>query len=139
MQPMVALKLSLRLPPTVDPHAAAARMKALLEADPPYGCEVAFRPDMCAPGWNAPATTPRLAATIDSASAHAFGTPAASFGGGGGIPFLAMLGERFPDVQFLVTGVLGPHSNAHGPNEFLHLPTARRITAALAHILHSEA
>ena len=56
-------------------------------------------------------------------------------GEGGSIPFMAMLGERFPNAQFVVTGVLGPHSNAHGPNEFLHIPTGRRITQVIAQVL----
>ena len=58
-------------------------------------------------------------------------------GEGGTIPFLAELGSRFPEAQFLVTGVLGPGSNAHGPNEMLDLTTARRVTAAVAHVLAS--
>lgn len=139
MQPATALKLSLRLPPTVDPDAAAHRMKSLLETDPPYGSEVTFQIDQASKGWNARPMKPWLQASLDTASRNAFGYPAALIGGGGGIPFLAMLGERFPDAQFVVTGVLGPQSNAHGPNEFLHLPTAKRITAVVAHLLHEAA
>jgi acetylornithine deacetylase/succinyl-diaminopimelate desuccinylase-like protein len=136
MQPAIALKLSLRLPPTLDPVAAARQLKTLLEADPPYGCEVWFRVDMVSPGWHAPIVAPWLQASLDEASISAFGLPSALIGGGGGIPFLAMLGERFPSAQFVVTGVLGPQSNAHGPNEFLDLPTAKRITAVVAQVLH---
>lgn len=143
MQPTTALKLSLRLPPTFDPEAAAVRLKTILEADPPYRCEVSFRIDMVSKGWHAPAVAPWLEASLDEASTSAFGSPSALIGGGGGIPFLAMLGERFPAAQFVVTGVLGPQSNAHGPNEFLHIPTAKRITAVVAQVLrdacHSSA
>ncbi|MGH8078748.1 MAG: peptidase M20, partial [Lysobacter sp.] len=135
MHPTTSLKLSLRLPPTFDPEAAAARMQAILEADPPYRCEVSFRIDMMSKGWHAPAVAPWLEASLDAASTSAFGAPSALIGGGGGIPFLAMLGERFPAAQFVVTGVLGPQSNAHGPNEFLHIPTAKRITAVVALVL----
>lgn len=136
MQPATTLKLSLRLPPTLDAQAAATRLKALLEADPPYGSEVAFRIDMVSQGWHAPETATWLGATLERASRTSFGAGMALIGGGGGIPFLAMLGERFPSAQFVVTGVLGPQSNAHGPNEFLHLPTAQRITAVVAQLLH---
>jgi acetylornithine deacetylase/succinyl-diaminopimelate desuccinylase-like protein len=135
MQPVTVLKLSLRLPPTVDPDAAGERVKAILEASPPYGCEISFTIDFATRGWHAPAVAPWLAASLEDASMQAFGAPGALIGGGGGIPFLAMLGERFPQAQFVVTGVLGPRSNAHGPNEFLHLPTAKRITAVLALVL----
>jgi acetylornithine deacetylase/succinyl-diaminopimelate desuccinylase-like protein len=136
MWPVIAIKISLRLPPTLDPNEAGAALKALLEEAPPYHCNVDFSLDMLSPGWEAPSLSPRLAEVIDTASKATFGRPVATIGGGGGIPFLSMLGERFPGVQFMVTGVLGPESNAHGPNEFLHLPTARKLTAALAYILH---
>ena len=137
LYPGIELRLSLRLPPTVDPAGAAVALRSLLEHDPPYGCAVEFRPDMESPGWNAPQTDPAFASALDRASELSFGQAAASFGGGGGIPFLAMLGERFPQAQFLVTGVLGPESNAHGPNEFLHLDMVRRVTAALSTFIHA--
>lgn len=134
-----ALKLSLRLPPTLDAEAAAMALTATLEADPPYGCEVAFRCDMQSPGWHAPPTADWLGESLGQASRQAFGAPAALIGGGGGIPFLSMLGDRFPAAQFVVTGVLGPQSNAHGPNEFLHIPTAIRLTAVMACLLRDAA
>ena len=136
MHPELALKLSIRLPPTLDPELAARELKNCLEADPPYGAHVCFDVHMASAGWHAPPLAPWLAASLDNAWLNAFGRPSAFMGGGGGIPFLSMLGERFPSTQFVATGVLGPQSNAHGPNEFLHLPTAKRITAALAHLLH---
>ncbi len=139
LRPTTALKLSLRIPPTCDPVAAAAAVRAALEADPPYGARVTFVPDGSAPGWNAPATAPWLENALDDASTQAFGQPARTFGEGGSIPFMGMLGEQFPDAQFVITGVLGPDANAHGPNEYLHLPTARRVTAAMAHLLVAHA
>ncbi|GAB3359480.1 M20/M25/M40 family metallo-hydrolase [Lysobacter tyrosinilyticus] len=139
MQPATRLKLSLRLPPVLDPQAAAQHLKALIESDPPYGSEVCFTVDMTSPGWNAPRMAPWLEASLERASLGAFAKPMAMLGGGGGIPFLSMLGERFPHAQFVVTGVLGPKSNAHGPNEFLHIPTAKRITTVMAHLLHDAA
>lgn len=133
--PFTSVKLSLRLPPTLDAAAAAAALRRLLEADPPYGAAVRFEDGDAAGGWNAPALAPWLAASLERASQAAFGAPAAFLGEGGSIPFMGMLGAKFPAAQFVVTGVLGPHSNAHGPNEFLHLPTARRITAVVASLL----
>ncbi len=133
--PHTTAKLSLRLPPTLDAEAAGATLQKLFEADPPNGARVAFTPDAAAAGWNAPALAPWLAASLARASAAAFGAPPAYMGEGGSIPFMAMLGERFPEAQFVVTGVLGPHSNAHGPNEFLHIPTGRRITQVIAQVL----
>nr|WP_298126565.1 M20/M25/M40 family metallo-hydrolase [uncultured Pseudoxanthomonas sp.] len=134
-QPTTSLKIGLRLPPTVDPLAATEVLKTLLEADSPYGAHVAFQPQLQSKGWLAPTPSPWLERSVEDASMRAFGAPSASMGGGGGIPFLSMLGERFPHAQFVVTGVLGPQSNAHGPNEFLHIPTAIRVTTALAILL----
>jgi acetylornithine deacetylase/succinyl-diaminopimelate desuccinylase-like protein len=133
--PYTTAKLSLRLPPTLDAEAAGTILKALLEADPPYGAKVSFAPQAASAGWNAPALAPWLGASLAQASEAAFGAPPAYMGEGGSIPFMAMLGEKFPAAQFVVTGVLGPHSNAHGPNEFLHLPTGRRLTQVIAQVL----
>ncbi|HLY44768.1 MAG TPA: M20/M25/M40 family metallo-hydrolase [Stellaceae bacterium] len=133
--PFTTAKLSLRLPPTLDAEAAGATLQKLFEADPPSGARIAFTPQAASAGWNAPALAPWLAASLARASEAAFGAPPAYMGEGGSIPFMAMLGERFPAAQFVVTGVLGPHSNAHGPNEFLHIPTGRRITRVIAQVL----
>ena len=135
LRPRTALKLSFRLPPTCEPSAAAAAITSALETDPPYGARVTFGDVEYGPGWNAPATAPWLVDALDAASNAAFGQPARTFGEGGSIPFMGMLGSQFPDAQFVITGVLLPDSNAHGPNEYLHLPTARRITVAVAHLL----
>lgn len=139
LRPSTSLKLSLRIPPTADPDAAAAAVKGALEADAPYGARVSFSDVESGPGWNAPATAPWLADALDRASTATFGEPARTFGEGGSIPFMGMLGERFPEAQFVITGVLLPDTNAHGPNEYLHLPTARRLTAAVAHLLIAHA
>lgn len=139
LRPRTGLKLSLRLPPTVDAAAASEALKAMLERDPPYRAHVRFVPEQAAGGWNAPLLTERLAASVDSASRRFFGQPAVQMGEGGTIPFMGMLGQKFPAAQFLITGVLGPHSNAHGPNEFLHLPTARKITCCVAQVLTQAA
>lgn len=139
LRPRTALKLSFRIPPTCDPATALEAVRRVLEADPPYGARVTFGDGESGPGWNAPATAPWLAAALDAASTATFGQPARTFGEGGSIPFMGMLGARFPDAQFVITGVLGPDANAHGPNEYLHLPTARRLTASVAHLLVAHA
>jgi acetylornithine deacetylase/succinyl-diaminopimelate desuccinylase-like protein len=133
--PYTSAKLSLRLPPTLDAATAGAVTQKLFDTNPPYGAEVSFDAKDATTGWNAPALAPWLERSLAQASQAAFGAPAAFMGEGGSIPFMAMLGERFPQAQFVVTGVLGPHSNAHGPNEFLHIPTAQRISAVIAAVL----
>jgi len=139
LRPRTALKLSLRIPPTVDGAAATRAMKRILETDPPHGAQVSFSADQAASGWSAPPTAGWLQAALDSASRACFDRPAAFMGEGGTIPFMAMLGKSFPQAQFLITGVLGPRSNAHGPNEFLHVAYAKRLTACVAHVLAAHA
>ncbi len=139
LRPGTALKLSLRLPPTVDAEQATAALQNLLESDPPYGARISFRPDQASSGWHAPPLADWLTQSLDRASRQCFGAQAMSMGEGGTIPFMAMLGDAFPNAQFVITGVLGPHSNAHGPNEFLHLATARRLTGAMAMVLADHA
>jgi acetylornithine deacetylase/succinyl-diaminopimelate desuccinylase-like protein len=139
LRPRTSLKLSLRIPPTLDGERATNDLKRLLEADPPHGATVRFEPDQGATGWNAPPTAPWLASALEAASKAHYGQPAAAMGEGGTIPFMAMLGKHFPDAQFLITGVLGPHSNAHGPNEFLHVPYAKKLTACVADVIAAHA
>ncbi len=135
LRPFTALKLSLRLPPNVAAEDATEHVRTLLEAHPPCGAEVRFEPEEGATGWNAPPVSPWLEQALEDASMARFGKPAMYMGEGGTIPFIGMLGEAFPEAQFLITGVLGPQSNAHGPNEFLHIPTAKRLTACVADVL----
>ncbi len=135
LRPHTSVKLSLRIPPRLDPGKATKALKAFLEKSPPYGAKVTFEPDKSSTGWDAPPLAPWLERSVDGASRAFFGKPACYMGEGGTIPFMGMLGAKFPEAQFLITGVLGPQSNAHGPNEFLHVPTAKRLTASVAQVL----
>jgi acetylornithine deacetylase/succinyl-diaminopimelate desuccinylase-like protein len=134
-----ALRVSLRLPPGVDAETAKKRVVRLLTENPPYGAEVRFDSAEANDGWNAPELAPWLEAALHESSQAYFGAPAAYMGEGGTIPFMAMLGLRFPEAQFLITGVLGPESNAHGPNEFLDIPTARKLTCCVAATIRAHA
>ena len=136
--PYTVLKLSFRLPPTVDANVAATAVKKALEADTPPLVEVEFDADSSMAGWNAPEISPWLEASMQKASDAFFGKPSMYMGTGGTIPFMGMLGERFPDAQFLITGLLGPKSNAHGPNEFLHIETGKRLTCCVAQVLEDH-
>ena len=141
LRPHSAVKISLRLPPTLDGKQATEALKTLIESDPPYGAQVSLDVEKSASGWNAPALSPWLETAVAQASESYFGKPPTYMGEGGSIPFMGMLGEKFPQAQFLITGVLGPHSNAHGPNEFLHIPMGKRVTMVVADVLarHAEA
>ena len=141
LRPFTSVKLSLRLPPTLDGKRAGDLLKKTLEDNPPYGAQVTLDLEKASTGWNAPALSPWLSQAIEDASRDFFGQPAMYMGEGGTIPFMGMLGEKYPDAQFMITGVLGPHSNAHGPNEFLHIPMGKRVTACVARVIarHHEA
>ena len=135
LRPQTAVKLSLRLPPTLDGRQAGELLKEALLRDPPNGAQVTLELEKASTGWNAPAMAPWLERAIDTASQEFFGAPAMYMGEGGSIPFMGMLGEKFPNAQFMITGVLGPHSNAHGPNEFLHIPMGKKVTASVARVV----
>ena len=140
LRPYTSFKLSLRLPPLVDGHQAAVTLKALLEDNAPYNAKVTFEPDGRAgaqgsTGWNAPALAPWLESAVQQASRVHFGAGCGYIGQGGTIPLMNMLQVGFPKAQMLVCGVLGPKSNAHGPNEFLHVPYGKRLTAAVAQVM----
>ncbi len=140
LRPHTAFKLSLRLPPLVDGNEAALKLKTLLEDNAPYNAKVTFQPDGRAgafgtTGWNAPGLAPWLDSALDAASKAHYGEPCGYIGQGGTIPLMSLLQERFSAAQMMVCGVLGPKSNAHGPNEFLHVPYGKRLTAAVAQVM----
>lgn len=139
LRPSTSVKLSVRLPPTVDAGEAAGTLADRVGDDPPHGARVTVTPGTAEDGWHAPPEPHWLLDALDTASTAAFGGPHRALGEGGTIPFMGMLGRRFPAAHFVVTGVLGPGANAHGPNEFLHLPTARNVTTAVAHLLDAHA
>jgi acetylornithine deacetylase/succinyl-diaminopimelate desuccinylase-like protein len=139
LRPFTTAKISVRAPPTVDADVAARTLADILQRDPPYGANVSFKFEEPGTGWNAPVTAPWLEAALEAASKAAFGAPMAMMGEGGTIPFMSMLGAKFPKAQFVVTGVLGPNSNAHGPNEFLHIPTGKRVTEVVARVVAAHA
>ncbi len=135
LRPESAIKLSLRLPPTVEASVACDILREVLLKDPPYGAKISLEHLEGATGWNAPPVADWLESSMNAASQEFFGKPAVFMGEGGTIPFMGMLGEKFPEAQFLITGVLGPGSNAHGPNEFLDIDCAKRITGCVASII----
>ncbi len=135
LRPYTAFKLSLRLPPLVDAAQAAQQLKALLEDNAPYQAKVTFESVGAASGWNAPGTAPWFERALNAASLAHFGAPVGYIGQGGSIPLMGMLSKGFPTAQMMVCGVLGPRSNAHGPNEFLHVPYAKKLTASVAEVL----
>jgi acetylornithine deacetylase/succinyl-diaminopimelate desuccinylase-like protein len=135
LRPYTAFKLSLRLPPLVEADKAVQELKALLEDNAPYQARVTFERGSSATGWNAPDTAPWFESALDAASQTHFGAPCGYIGQGGTIPLMNMLSKGFPKAQMMVCGVLGPKSNAHGPNEFLHVPYAKKLTAAVAEVI----
>ena len=137
LRPYTAFKLSLRFPPLVDASVAVQELKKLLEDNAPYQAKVTFEGGGGASGWNAPSSAPWFEDALNAASQNFFGAPCGTIGQGGTIPLMGMLSKGFPKAQMMVCGVLGPKSNAHGPNEFLHVPYAKKLTAAVAQVMAS--
>ncbi len=135
LRPQTTVKLSMRTPPTCHLEKAIAALKQVLEANPPYGAKITFTADQSGPGWDAPEVADWLHKANQEASQLYYGKDAVYMGEGGSIPFMGMLGEKFPKAQFLITGLLGPASNAHGPNEFLHIPMAKKLTCCVSHVI----
>jgi acetylornithine deacetylase/succinyl-diaminopimelate desuccinylase-like protein len=133
--PRLSAKLSFRIPPTCDSKVAAKALKETLEKNPPFDAKVTFNPEDKANGWNAPELSPWLIETSNKASELFYQKPCAYIGEGGTIPFMGMLGDMYPEAQFLIAGVLGPKSNAHGPNEFLHIPMVKKLTCCVSAVL----
>ncbi len=138
MRPQTTVKLSLRTPPVCDIDKAIDALKQALTIDPPYGAKVTFDCDEGAGGYHAPLVAPWLETACEEASQLYFNDRAVYMGEGGTIPFMGMLGEKFPQAQFMITGLLGPKSNAHGPNEFLHIPMGKKLTASVAHVIYQH-
>jgi len=136
--PELSVKLSLRLPPTCDAEKAVQAVKQALETSPPYQAKVQFTVKEQGAGWNAPTESAWLLSAVNESSQHFFGKAAVYLSEGASIPFMGMLGKKFPQAQFLITGVLGPESNAHGPNEFLHIPTGKKLTACVAEVIAKQ-
>ena len=135
LRPYTTLQLSVRIPPTANAKKAVSAMEKILSENIPYDASVELQFEKAGEGWNAPESKPWLLDAINKASKQYFGQMACSMGEGGSIPFMGMLGKQFPQAQFVITGVLGPQSNAHGPNEFLHVPFAKRLTCCISSII----
>ena len=139
LRPFTTLCLSFRLPPTADSTAALAALTKALTTDVPYNAQVEVSKTEHADGWNAPALADWLRSALDVVSTDVFEQPWRTIGVGGSIPFMALLGQAYPQAQFLVTGAAGADSNMHVPDESLNLNYVVKLTDALARILHAHA
>jgi acetylornithine deacetylase/succinyl-diaminopimelate desuccinylase-like protein len=138
LRPYTTGKLSLRIPPRADAQECLERLKKLMTKDPPHGASITFSSDKASAGWDAPPLAEWLEDSCKKASQTFFKKDCVYMGEGGTIPFMGMLGEKFPKAQFMITGLLGPQSNAHGPNEFLHIPMGKKLTASVAMVLEEH-
>ena len=135
LRPYTTFQLSMRIPPTADAKKATLAIEKALSENVPYDATVELKFEKAGEGWNAPETKTWLLDSIEKASRNYFGEKSCFMGEGGSIPFMGMLGKQFPKAQFVITGVLGPKSNAHGPNEFLHIPFAKNLTCCIGSII----
>ena len=138
--PEIVCKLSLRLPPTCDAARAAQAVREALERDPPYGAQVSFEAADATGGWNAPALRAVARGVDRERLAHGLRPRCGAHRLRRHDPLHGHArASSFPQTQFFITGVLGPHANAHGPNEFLHLDYAKKLTACVSLVLADHA
>lgn len=136
LRPYTTLALSLRLPPSLSKEEAVKTVREFFsKVQVPHNGKLTLTEGSSGQGFNCPAYDPKLKAVIDEAGELFFGTKVLYYGEGGSIPFINELAYMFPKSQFIVTGVLGPKSNAHGPNEFLHLPYMKKLILSLSKVL----
>lgn len=139
MLPYTSATLSIRLPPTKKAEEAKQFVVKTLTENPPYNSKVTVLSAGSGDGFNAPIMPEALESAIQEASQIYYGKKAFTIAEGMSIPFLGFLNELWPKAKFMVTGVLGPASNAHGPNEFLHIPYVKNLTCSMAYILAKTA
>ena len=139
LRPATALRLSFRTPPTTDTAGAQAALVKAVTTDVPYGARVEVRNFVSLDGWSAPLPSQWLADALDALTGPVFSQPYRQLGIGGGIPFMQMLGQRYPDANFVVTGALSADSNMHVPDESLNIRYAEQVTAAVAYVLDAYA
>lgn len=133
-------RVSMRLPPSMNPQKAEAIIREKLTKDPPYGAKITIKGGHAGSGWCMKELSPWLDKAIKEAGATFYdGKPTGSYGMGGSIPFLSELEKMFPETQIVAFGVLGPNANAHGPNEMIHLPYTKKLTCSLAHVIAAVA
>jgi len=135
-RPSTSMRLSIRLPPKVNPDDAYTAVTKLLTTDVPYNAKVTCTSQGKGQGWCMGELSPWLEEGIMKAGAQFWdGKKAGSYGMGGSIPFLAELGKMYPDCQIIAFGLIGPQTNAHAPNECINLPFAKKLTCALSHVM----
>jgi acetylornithine deacetylase/succinyl-diaminopimelate desuccinylase-like protein len=140
VRPKTAVRISMRLPPSMDPHKAQAIIEKKLTTDVPYNAKVTLQGGHAGSGWCMKDLSPELMDAIKKAGADFYGgKPTGTYAIGGSIPFLSELEKMYPTTQIVAFGVLGPNANAHGPNEMIHLDFTRRLTCSLAHVIQSVA
>ena len=139
LRPLTRLKLSIRLPPAVDGGVALEKLREVLMRDPPYNARVEVGPCSSGNGYTIAPLENWMVEALNRGSNACFGSDFLYFGEGFSIPFMGMLGNMFPNAKFVVTGVLGPNSNAHAANEFLHVPFLKKIMTCLGVLIAEHA
>ena len=126
------LKISIRTPPGISAEKVAVKVQELLEKDPPNGAHVSAVMTEVADGFLSPELPEELSEMLEKAGKQFYGNAPMSLFIGGTIPVMAMLQSRYPNSKFIITGAGGPGGNAHGPDEKLHIPTAKKVTKCMA-------
>ena len=131
----ITTRVSVRIPPGVDPDTVATEFKRIFEENPPYGAKVTYEFQSGDWGWMAKPFTPGMAKRLSQTTQSIFGTEPGLLGVGASIPFVQIMVQHFPKAEHILTGVLSQASHAHGPNENMSVRKVKRITEFVAAFL----
>ncbi|MEZ6189463.1 MAG: hypothetical protein R3F62_31245 [Planctomycetota bacterium] len=116
----------------------AAALRKRIEAATPFGLAVEVKESLGTAGWSYEAQGPAFDAA-ERAYRDAFGKDLVRIGVGGSIPFITLFAERFPTTPLILNGVMDPQTNAHGPNESLHVGLFGKVVEANVNLLQELA
>lgn len=135
MRPYTRAKIGLRLPPDVNAEKASEEFGKIVTENPPFNADVRFEPVVASDGWVAPKRADWLKQAFLESSQTLWGAAPGFLGMGGSIPLLNVFTGRWPKAQYMVAGALGPGSNAHGPNESLHIDYCKKLISSVAYVI----
>ena len=128
-------RLSIRTPPTLSKEKAKKTIEKILTENIPYNAKVKVDFPALVDGWILKKLDSKINESFMKSSMFLFGSECYNLGSGITIPFVNMLNEKYKNCNMFVSGLLGPKSNAHSPNECLNIDYSIKLTVALAHLI----
>ena len=131
----ITVKMSMRLPPGIDSHAALEALKKVVKENIYFDAKVKFLSAEVADGWKLTNFSEKTKNVLNKASKEYFGNELVFKGMGGSIPFITYFQTKYPNADVICTGILGADCFEHGPNENLHLEACKKMILVLCYFL----